>query len=161
EQLWHRYFPRLVVQARKKLRDTPRRVADEEDIALSAFDSFCRNAEQGRFPQLVDRDGLWHLLVTITARKAAHWKRDQARQKRGGDATPAPDAPGEGGGELEQVLSREPDPAFAAQVAEEWERLLDPLGDPELAAVAVGRMEGRSVKELAAELGYAPRSIKR
>ena len=50
QQLWQRYFQRLVGLARQKLRDVPRRVADEEDVALSAFDSFCRNAEQGRFP---------------------------------------------------------------------------------------------------------------
>src|SRR6516164_8814650 len=56
QQLWQRYFQRLVVLARKKLRGSPRRVADEEDVALSAFDSFCRQAEKGRFPQLLDRD---------------------------------------------------------------------------------------------------------
>ena len=53
--LWQRYYPRLVALARKKLQDTPRRVADEEDAALSAFDSFCRRAEQGQFPDLKDR----------------------------------------------------------------------------------------------------------
>jgi hypothetical protein len=29
----------------KKLQGVPRRAADEEDVALSAFDSFCRAAE--------------------------------------------------------------------------------------------------------------------
>jgi hypothetical protein len=84
QQLWQRYFQRLVGLARKKLANAPRRVADEEDVALSAFDSFCRNAEQGRFPDLADRDGLWRLLVVMTARKAGHLRRDQGRQKRGG-----------------------------------------------------------------------------
>jgi hypothetical protein len=49
---------------------TPRGVADEEDVALSAFNSFCLGAEQGHFAQLFDRDNLWRGLVTITARKA-------------------------------------------------------------------------------------------
>src|SRR5438874_7802874 len=84
QRLWERYFQRLVGLARDRLRNAPRRAADEEDVALSAFDSFCRRAEQGRFPQLIDRDGLWRLLVVMTARKAAHLKRDAARQKRGG-----------------------------------------------------------------------------
>src|SRR4051812_46122655 len=87
-QLWDRYFPRLVALARHKLRAAPRRAADEEDVALSAFDSFCRHAEAGRFPDLFDRDGLWHLLVVLTARKAAHLARDQARKKRGGGRSP-------------------------------------------------------------------------
>src|SRR5262245_33857275 len=46
--LWQRYFHRLVNLARARLRDGPRRIADEEDVALSAMDSFCRGAEQGR-----------------------------------------------------------------------------------------------------------------
>src|SRR5262245_41975419 len=74
--LWERYFPRLVGLARKKLGDTPRRAADEEDVALSAFDSFCRGARRGQFPQLGGRDNLWRLLVTLTARKAFEQVRD-------------------------------------------------------------------------------------
>jgi hypothetical protein len=54
-------------------------VADEEDAALSAFDSFCRRAEQGQFPDLKDRDGLWALLVVLTAHKAADLLRDGRR----------------------------------------------------------------------------------
>src|SRR5262252_3193694 len=97
QELWQRYFRRLVALARQWLRAAPRRAADAEDVALSAFDSFCRNAEAGRFPQLADRDSLWRLLVVLTARKAAHLKRDAGRQKRGGGAA------GEEAG-LEQVL---------------------------------------------------------
>src|SRR5919198_391675 len=86
QQLWERYFRRLVGLARTKLRGAPRRAADEEDVALSAFDSFCRHAERGRFPQLDDRHDLWRLLVTITARKALYLIRDEHRLKRGGGA---------------------------------------------------------------------------
>jgi DNA-directed RNA polymerase specialized sigma24 family protein len=162
QQLWERYFKRLVGLARKKLSDSPRRAADEEDVALSAFDSFCRNAEAGRFPSLADRDSLWRLLVVITARKAAHLKRDETRQKRGGGATPVPDPPADSEGSLlEQVLSKEPTPEIAAQVTEECQRLLAALHDPELETVAILRMEGHSVEEIAAKLGFAPRSIKR
>src|SRR5262249_55948531 len=105
QPLWERYFPRLVELARKKLRDAPRR-GTEEAVALSAFDSFCRNAADGRFPQLADRDDLWRLLVVITARKAAHLARDERRQKRGGGAVHLDTSPEEGLG-LEQILSRE------------------------------------------------------
>jgi DNA-directed RNA polymerase specialized sigma24 family protein len=157
QQLWQHYFGRLVALARQRLRVAPRRCADEEDVALSAFDSFCRNAEQGRFPELADRDGLWRLLVTITARKAAHLVRDEGRHKRGGaarvDGSDAELA-------LEEVLSREPSPAFAAEVAEQCQRLLRCL-DKELEAVALLRMEGYTVEEITEKLGCAPRSVKR
>jgi DNA-directed RNA polymerase specialized sigma24 family protein len=83
QKLWERYFRRLVGLARKKLQDAPRRAADEEDVALSAFASFCHHAARGQFPQLADRDDLWRLLVTVTSRKALHLRRDEERPKRG------------------------------------------------------------------------------
>jgi DNA-directed RNA polymerase specialized sigma24 family protein len=158
QQLWERYFLRIVELARHKLRNTPKRVADEEDVALSAFDSFCRNAEKGRFPKLLDRDGLWRLLIVITARKAAHLLRDQGRQKRGGGLTWVDESENSC---LDRVLSREPAPEFAVEVAEECQRLLRKLGAADLETVALRRMEGYTVEEIAAELGCAPRSVKR
>jgi len=43
QPLWDRYFQRLVVLARARLRAVQAATADadEEDAALSAFDSFC------------------------------------------------------------------------------------------------------------------------
>src|SRR3954470_11430236 len=55
EQLWRRYFDQLVRLAQSRLRAAPRGAGDEEDVALSAFDSFCRGAVRGRFPRLGDR----------------------------------------------------------------------------------------------------------
>ncbi len=159
EELWRRYFRRLVGLASKKLADAPRRAADEEDVALSAFGSFCRLAEAGRFPDLADRDGLWRLLVVITARKASHLRRDEARQKRGGGLgtqTEGDDAPS-----LEEALSREPDPELAALAAVEHRRLMAMLPNEELRSVAGWRLEGCSVEEIAGKLGYAARSVKR
>src|SRR5262245_51958409 len=86
QRLWERYFHRLVGLARAKLQGQPRRAADEEDVALGAFASFCRAAEAGRFPRLADRHDLWRLLVTLTERKASNLIRAERRQKRGGGA---------------------------------------------------------------------------
>src|SRR2546423_6809687 len=88
QRLWERYFHRLVGLARAKLQGQPRRAADEEDVALSAFASFCRAAEAGRFPRLADRHDLWRLLVTLTERQASNLVRDEDRQKRGRGARP-------------------------------------------------------------------------
>jgi DNA-directed RNA polymerase specialized sigma24 family protein len=156
--LWEKYFHRLVGLARARLRDAPRRASDEEDVALSAFDSFCRNAEAGRFPDLADRDGLWRLLAAFTLRKAAHHLRDAGRRKRGGAAGVS--------GAIKEALGREPDPAMAAEVADECARLLtaldDPvLGDPVLRRVALLRLDGHSVDEVAERIGCAPRTVKR
>lgn len=154
--LWDRYFHRLVGLARTRLKHAPRRVADEEDVALSAFDSFCRNAEAGRFPDLTDRDSLWRLLAAFTLRKAVHHVRDATRLKRGGGQVDSVDPLA-----AEVVLGREPDPQLAAEVADECERLLSALGDPALRRIALLRMDGHSVNEVAAVVGCAPRSVKR
>ena len=83
QKLWEAYFPRLVALARTRLGKVARRAADdEEDVALSAFDSFCRGAEHGRFPHLCDRDNLWPLLVVITARKVIDARRHEKRKKK-------------------------------------------------------------------------------
>jgi DNA-directed RNA polymerase specialized sigma24 family protein len=167
QELWERYFRRLVGLARQKLQGTSRGAADEEDVALSAFDSFFRGADEGRFPQLHDRDDLWQLLVAITAHKALDLVRHEGRQKRGGGAVLDEAAlvdPVCGDAEvsgLEQILGREPSPEFALQVREEFQRLLQCLGDDTLRAVALWKMEGYSNDEIAARLGRAPRTVAR
>src|ERR1700733_12385111 len=131
QKLWEHYFHRLVCLARKKLGALPRRAAGEEDVALSAFDSFCRAAEQGRFPHLTDRDDLWQWLVLITVRKASdlreHERRDKRDWRRLHQAAGWGKEYGDPGTALAELLSREPDPSFAAELAEECQLLLDAL----------------------------------
>jgi DNA-directed RNA polymerase specialized sigma24 family protein len=166
QKLWEGYFHRMVGLARKKLQGMPRRAADEEDVALSAFDSFCRGAENGRFPQLQDREDLWQLLFLITARKAYDLMEHEGRQKRGGGLVlgesalaAGQDRPDEAA--LNQIIGREPSPEFAARVAEECHRLLAGLGDAQLQQVAVWKMEGYTTDEIAAQLNCVPRTVER
>jgi DNA-directed RNA polymerase specialized sigma24 family protein len=162
--LWERYFRRLIGLARRRLADRPRLGADAEDVALSAFDSFFRGAEQGRFPELRDRDDLWHLLVTITARKAQHLVRDQTRQKRGGGNVLGESAfvvATDGRPGLDHVLSQEPSPEFVAQLTDEFQRLFGQIDDPDLRTVATMRMEGYTIDEMSTRLGRAPATIER
>jgi DNA-directed RNA polymerase specialized sigma24 family protein len=165
QKLWEGYFTRLVNLARNKLQGTPRRASDEEDVALSAFDSFCRGAQEGRFPQLRDRGDLWQLLVVITERKAydlacyaRRQKRDWRRERHG--VGPEEDSSIPGGGGLE-LVSREPDPEFAAQIAEECRRLLGLLPHSKLRSIAVWKMEGYTNEELASRLGCALATVER
>jgi DNA-directed RNA polymerase specialized sigma24 family protein len=168
QPLWERYFARLVCLARTKLRGAARRGADadEEDAALSAFDSFCAGIERGRFPQLADRHDLWRLLVVITARKAGAQVQRRRRVKRGGDRVFGEadldifeSADGPGG--LDRLVGPEPTPEFAAMVAEEYRRLLEILDDDTLREVALARLEGYSSDEIAGRLGCARRTVAR
>jgi RNA polymerase sigma factor (sigma-70 family) len=145
--LLERYFQRLVQLARARLRGQPALAGYDEDVALSAFKSLCLGAERGRFPRLLDRDDLWRLLAVMTIRKAI----DLQRRRR----------PEEAAADLEQLLGREPTPELAAEVSEEYRRLLDRLGDPQLQAVALWKVEGYTNEEIARRLGCVVRSVER
>jgi DNA-directed RNA polymerase specialized sigma24 family protein len=163
--LWQRYFHRVVALARAKLGHAPRAVADEEDAALSAFRNLCEGAAQGRFDQLQDRDDLWRLLVVITARKAADLKKQQNRVKRGGGRilgqSDLDGGDSRGPGALELIAGDEPTPEFIAELAEEYRRRLDRLGDVTLRRVALLRLEGYDYDEIAERLGIARRTVAR
>jgi DNA-directed RNA polymerase specialized sigma24 family protein len=159
QPLWETYFQRLVALARSHLRGTPRRAADEEDVALSAFDSLCRAVEQGRFPRLEDRDDLWQVLYVITVRKACDLAQHEGRARRGGGKVQdLGDLVAEG---AIAVAAREPDPELAAQVAEECRRLLARLNNDTLRSVALWKMEGYTNEEIAAKLGCVRYTVDR
>jgi DNA-directed RNA polymerase specialized sigma24 family protein len=155
-RLWDRYFPRLVSLARARLQGASRRFADEEDVALSVFDSFCRGADRFSFE---DRDDLWQLLVTITVRKAHDAVAHERRQKRG-EGRVLDEAASAASG-LDGVVGREPPPELAVLVAEELQYLLAKLGNPVLQSLATMKMEGYSEAEMAQRLGCTERSVRR
>jgi DNA-directed RNA polymerase specialized sigma24 family protein len=159
QRLWDSYFQRLVALARSRLRGDMRRVADEEDVALSAFDSFFRRAARGQFPRLNDRNDLWQLLFVLTVRKAIDLARLQGRVSRGaGRVRTLADLDGL---ELDEVLGDEPTPELAAQSVDELRRLLDALGDGTLQTVARWKLEGYSNAEVAARLGCIEKTVER
>lgn len=168
QPLWERYFARMVDLARARLRASGHRVrdaaADEEDAALSAFDSLCAGLVRGQFPRLADRDDLWRLLVVITTRKVRAQARRRLRQKRGaGQVRAATDVDGDESddGLLARAVGSEPTPEFAVMVAEEYRRLLDRLDDDVLRRVAILRMEGHTTDAIAGQLGCARRTVAR
>jgi RNA polymerase sigma factor (sigma-70 family) len=164
QPLWERYYRQLISLARQKLHAARRREADEEDVVQSAFHSFFRGVARGRFPQLHDRDNLWRLLVVLTARKALDQLAREHRKRRGGGTAAGPSRidPGEGDeAALEEVVGAEPTPEFAAQVAEQYQLLLDRLGDDTLRRVAVWKMEGLTNDEVAGRLDCSKRTVAR
>jgi RNA polymerase sigma factor (sigma-70 family) len=164
-RLWDRYFQGLVRVAGSRLSRHARREYDEEDIALSAFHSFCDRVSRGQFSQLAGRDELWRLLVTITARKVIDAVRHQTRQKRGGGRVLGESVLMEGDDDLDaglaRFLSREPTPEVAAGFAEDYERLLKRLEDETLRQIALRKLEGHTNEEIAAELGTSARTVDR
>jgi DNA-directed RNA polymerase specialized sigma24 family protein len=160
--LWERYFPQLVFLARRKLAGTPRRMEDEEDVALSALDSFCKAADLGRFPHVSDRESLWRLLCRITHRKAVDLVRRS--QKSMGDAHVRGESAWGREGQSVSCPAEAPvatAPDLAAMVGEEVQRLLNMLPDDDLRAIALAKMYGHTNDELANRMNCAVRTIER
>jgi DNA-directed RNA polymerase specialized sigma24 family protein len=144
--IWEQYFDRLVRLTRACLRHAPRASRDEEDVALSAFNSFCSRAADGRFPRLDDRGDLWRILMTIAARKAAELLRRPAVSVQDVAA-------------LDQIIGKEPTPEFAATVADEVRRLLDALPKDSYRAIALKKLEGCTSEEIAHGLGCSTKNV--
>jgi DNA-directed RNA polymerase specialized sigma24 family protein len=165
EVIWNQYFSKLVAVARSRLHSTSRAAGDEEDVALSAFKSFYCGIEAGRFPDLADRDGIWKLLLVITARKASRLNKRERTEKRGGGKViqaSALDNPADSHGDfLGAVEGNEPSPAFTAEVVEEYLRLFSILGEGELQQVAIYKMEGFTNVEIAARIGRSEVTVGR
>ncbi|MFM7058850.1 MAG: ECF-type sigma factor [Planctomycetota bacterium] len=162
QHLWNGYFQRMVQAARLRLQGASRGAADEEDVALSAFNSFCLGARAGRFPQLLDSHSLWPLLLVITANKSVDLIRQNNRQRRGGGRERlSGDALADA---LSGVLSREPSPEFTAELTDQLGHLLrnlDASGDPQLRQIALYKLEGLSTEEIAGRVGCVRRSVER
>ena len=160
QRLWERYFGQLAHWVRNRLNLALCRMADEEDVALSALKSFCHGLQAGRFPQLSDPHNLWSVLVMLTARKVARLVKHETRRKRRnqpleeGNGVPADI-------DLVALISQEPTPDVAAQLAEECQRLHDSLPEDSLRAVMTAKLEGYTLEEIAALQGCTTRTVQR
>jgi RNA polymerase sigma factor (sigma-70 family) len=162
QPLWERYYADLVRLAHAHLASRVRGPADAEDVALSAFASFCRGAAEGRFPQLNDRHDLWRLLFTITLRHAAdHARREERHRRGGGQRIDVADLLDLRDADLDSLPGDAPDPAWAAAIADEVQSLLAQLPGDDLRQVAQLRLEGYTLPEIARRLGRSLRTIER
>jgi DNA-directed RNA polymerase specialized sigma24 family protein len=168
QRLWERYFQRLVRLARGRfpIRHKAGVIEDEEDAAVSAFKSVCLGLAQGRYPNLAGRDDLWRLLVLIAARKAVNQAERWGRQKRGGGSLVRESDMRAAGNDqeprgLDELLGPAPTPEFLAIMAEECQRLMGVLGQPDLhlAEIATWRLEGFNRDEIAERLGCSRRTV--
>ena len=166
EALWDRYFESLVRVASRKLDGMAQRAVADEDVALSALMSFVTGMKQHKFEGLRNRNELWKLLVTITARKATSYRRRAYAQKRGGGRVRGesifmgtnPESDREVG--IGQVLSDEPTPEMANMVVENCQEMLDLL-EPNSRRIAILTLEGYSPLEISRELDCARRTVER
>lgn len=160
--LWDHYFQQVVRVARRRLGTAPRRVADEEDVALSVFQSLCHAAMDGRFPKLMNRNELWKLLLSLTNQKVIDRLRADRRLKRGGGNVRGESVFSKLVGELPEtglagVADNDRMPDLSLLLSD----LLGLLRDDLLRNVALARLEGCTNTEVAERFGIAVGTVER
>ena len=157
--IWGRFFYRVRGLASKKLGAARKRIADEDDVALSAINALCTGAREGRFRQLENRDDLWQLLCMITTRKAAlHWRKQRSKDEMG-ESIMGTDNDGRRLG-FDQVISGAPTEGFMDALTATGRELLEGL-DEKLREVAMLKLQGYTNKEIAERLERSVKSIDR
>ena len=161
-QLWDRFFAQLITLTRSRLQNSSRAMSDEEDIVLSAMKSFCIGLRNGRFPELSNRESLWRLLLTITLRKIADKQNYDRRSKRDVEKQQLNSSlDADRNADVNEFISREPNPEIAAECAEQISRLLESLENEDLKKVAIMKMEGYTNIEVANDIKCSLTSIER
>jgi RNA polymerase sigma factor (sigma-70 family) len=156
--IWDRYFPQVLRLAERRLAGQRKRVADEEDIAVSVMERFFRAAQAGRFPDLQDSDGIWRLLARMTCAKVIdHVRRNTVRPVLGESALHNP--PGLPR-PLESLASDDPSPALLAVLEDQVEYLLGKLPQ-KYRAIALKKLECLTVEEIAEQCGVHTSTVER
>ncbi len=157
QKIWERYFSQLVKVAHVKLGSVPRRVSDQEDVAVEAFACFFRSVASGRFPRLNDRDDLWQLLLLLAERRAVDAQRRHFAKKRGGGRV-------RGDSVLDQHRNigecQKPMPStveeLAAFMRSHWN-----FEDQRLKQITLDKLQGYTNKEIASRQQMSVRSVER
>lgn len=159
-QLWSRYYQRLVALARRRLGPAHRGICDEEDIAAEAMQSFFRRARAGSYPELGNRDELWRLLAAITKRKAINQLRHDHCRKRYSGETQETLHSSSWADEVVRGADADWSPEEQVIFRETLNHLLAGLS-VELREIAIGRLQGYTLVEIAGQIGRSVPTVER
>ncbi len=163
ERIWRHFLKRLLAATRGRIATSTRSRYDEEDAAQSAFLSLCSGMVDGRFPDVDDRNSLWHLLLKITSRKISARHRYDHRQQRSVSRSVQESAigiTGVGKG-LDALPSGDPSPEFSSEFKDTCDQLFAGLEGNSLEQVGLLKMEGHTDSEVASKLNCSRRTVQR
>jgi DNA-directed RNA polymerase specialized sigma24 family protein len=163
QRLWDRYFTSLAELADKRIRGTPVRSSDGEDIAASVMESLWNGARNGRFAAVRNRDELWWLLLALTRRKVASHLRSEQAVKRGGSGPriSLDDPVGKDGALLLKLIAEPPDESDLIAMNDTIQHLVGQIDDPRMRRIAVLTLQGSSAEEIAVDLNVAVVTVRR
>lgn len=165
EELWKQYYAKLKMAVAGRVSGIRRPVANESEIALSAFHSFVQRAQAGQFPDLADHDALWRLLKTIAIRKANDTRKRLRAIKRGGNQAiygqsdlAQDDQPVAG---VDAAAGTVDSPSLDAEVSDLFNALMSKLPDDRHRDVILLKLQGASVATIAECLETSTRTVHR
>ncbi|HMO14374.1 MAG TPA: ECF-type sigma factor [Pirellulaceae bacterium] len=161
-QLWDRYFEALQNYARRHLPPHLRSLADEEDVAISAFHAMLEGLKFGNLGSVRNRDDLWQVLMVIAMRRARNQVEYENRQKRAAGRKLGGLALGSAAFDRRRDgIPEQNDPAWLTEFAESCRILFDALPSDELRQIAAMKLAGHSTSEIAEAISLVPRTIER
>ena len=155
-----RYAEDLLALITARLQHRLRSRVAPEDILQDVLHSFCKRRDGGGY-DLADRNQFLSLIVTIAVHKTASAARRELRQCR--DVRRERRLEGEGpddAGPIDALADGGDAPDMAMELSDEIENLLKGL-PPECRDVALLRIEGRTVDEIAKLIDRTPRTVER
>ena len=163
--IWEKFFKRLIELARKKLKSSPKRWSDEDDIVQQAFAQFFSQVQQNRFPKLNNRGDLWQILAMLVDRRATDQIRRQVNKKSGGGKVRGDSAfigPNDSrGAGINSFADNEPTADLAAEFVEELAVRLQGLKNDEYRQIALLKLQNYTNKEIADKIRSSVRTVER
>ncbi len=164
DELWQRFYSRLVRLAHNRMNSKFRRVTSEEDVAAIAIAECFKSLEEGRFPELEGRDDLWNRLAQITERRALNEIRRQSTQKAGGGNVvgesvflKADEKFPQG---IDGIAGKEPTPEYIDQLGITVNEMLTGLNE-QLREIAILKMQGYTNREISKQIQISIATVER
>lgn len=161
-EFYNRHGTTLRAIADKQIAPEMKRRVAASDVVQSAFRSFFRRAEEGRF-QFEDSEKLWSLMCAITLTKVREQIRFHRREKRDvyRETTPGVASTSETDADGFDLLSADGlAPEVAVEFTDQFDRLMESLNEEERQVLTL-RMDDLTNEEIADAIGTSERTVRR
>jgi DNA-directed RNA polymerase specialized sigma24 family protein len=154
EDLWARFYPRLVRRLATRFGHTPRPVVDEEDLASEVLTILTLEIQAGRLRKVDSWGALWGCACLIAKCRFAAHRRSECRQKRRGAPVQHADFAA-----LDSLADRPCPPEYPDELIEDLFSLLRFPRDNRLWGMLFALTAGVSRAELIGKLPLSRRNI--
>lgn len=157
--VWKFFLKRTQRLASRLLYQGTRRAYDENDAAQSALYAVFGALNDGKYPDVENRESLWALIASITSRKVAQRNRfelQKCRDQRRSVPLETHQQP-----LVQNPRSLTDSPAMIAELEDTRSFLIAQLQDPDLCQIAELKLQGYNIAEISSRLDLSRRTVDR